>query len=31
VIFECRQGQWLATHTHFSLFPGTPQTSHGPR
>jgi ketosteroid isomerase-like protein len=31
VIFECRQGKWLATHTHFSLFPGTPQSSHGPR
>jgi ketosteroid isomerase-like protein len=31
VIFECQQGKWLATHTHFSLFPGTPQTSHGPR
>jgi ketosteroid isomerase-like protein len=31
VIFECRQGKWLATHTHFSLFPGTPQTTHGAR
>lgn len=29
VIFECRQGKWLATHTHFSLFPGTPATTHG--
>jgi ketosteroid isomerase-like protein len=29
VIFECQQGKWLATHTHFSLFPGTPPTTHG--
>jgi ketosteroid isomerase-like protein len=29
VIFECRDGKWLAIHTHFSLFPGTPQTTHG--
>jgi ketosteroid isomerase-like protein len=29
VIFERRQGKWLATHTHFSLFPGTPQSTHG--
>jgi len=29
VIFECRQGKWLAMHTHFSLFPGTPPTTHG--
>ena len=29
VIFECRQGKWLATHTHFSLFPGTPPMTHG--
>jgi ketosteroid isomerase-like protein len=31
VIFEYREGKWLAIHTHFSLFPGTPQSSHGPR
>ena len=29
VIFERRQGTWLATHTHFSLSPGTPPTTHG--
>jgi ketosteroid isomerase-like protein len=29
VIFEHCQGMWLAIHTHFSLFPGTPQTTHG--
>jgi len=29
VIFERRDGKWLAVHTHFSLFPGTPQTTHG--
>ena len=29
VIFERRQGRWLATHTHFSLSPGTPPTTHG--
>jgi ketosteroid isomerase-like protein len=29
VIFERRHGKWLATHTHFSLFPGTPPTTHG--
>jgi ketosteroid isomerase-like protein len=29
VIFERRQGKWLATHTHFSLSPGTPPTTHG--
>jgi ketosteroid isomerase-like protein len=29
VIFERRRGQWLAIHTHFSLFPGTPPTTHG--
>jgi ketosteroid isomerase-like protein len=31
VIFERRDGEWLALHTHFSLFPGTPQSTHGPR
>jgi ketosteroid isomerase-like protein len=31
VIFERRHGQWLAIHTHFSLFPGTPPTTHGSR
>lgn len=30
-IFERRHGAWLAIHTHFSLFPGTPQTTYGPR
>jgi ketosteroid isomerase-like protein len=29
VIFERRHGDWLAVHTHFSLFPGTPPTTHG--
>jgi ketosteroid isomerase-like protein len=29
VIFERRQGKWLAIHTHFSLFPGTPSATHG--
>jgi ketosteroid isomerase-like protein len=29
VIFERRHGTWLAVHTHFSLFPGTPPTTHG--
>jgi ketosteroid isomerase-like protein len=29
VVFERRQGTWLAVHTHFSLFPGTPPTTHG--
>lgn len=29
VIFERRDDKWLAVHTHFSLFPGTPQTTHG--
>ena len=24
VIFECRAGQWLAVHTHFSLYPRRP-------
>jgi ketosteroid isomerase-like protein len=31
VIFERRDGKWLAIHTHFSLFPATPQTTHGVR
>jgi ketosteroid isomerase-like protein len=29
VILERRDGVWLAVHTHFSLFPGTPSTTHG--
>jgi ketosteroid isomerase-like protein len=29
VIFERRQDKWLATHTHFSLFPGTPPMTYG--
>ena len=24
VIFECREGKWLAVHTHFSLYPRRP-------
>ncbi len=27
--FARREGRWLATHTHFSLNPGTPPRSHG--
>jgi ketosteroid isomerase-like protein len=27
--FARRDGRWLATHTHFSLDPGTPHRSHG--
>jgi ketosteroid isomerase-like protein len=29
VAFARRDGRWLATHTHFSLNPGTPPRSHG--
>lgn len=29
VAFARRDGRWLATHTHFSLNPGTPQRSYG--
>jgi ketosteroid isomerase-like protein len=31
VIFVRRDGAWKALHTHFSLFPGTPQRTFGPR
>ena len=31
VTFARRDGRWLATHTHFSLHPGTPPRSHGRR
>lgn len=30
VLLECREGAWLAVHTHFSLFPGVPQETYGP-
>lgn len=30
VSFERREGRWLAVHTHFSLYPGTPRPTHGP-
>jgi ketosteroid isomerase-like protein len=29
VAFARRDGRWVATHTHFSLDPGTPHRSHG--
>ena len=29
IILERRDGRWLALHTHFSLNPGTSQTTHG--
>lgn len=29
VTFERRNERWLAVHTHFSLYPGTPQTTYG--
>jgi ketosteroid isomerase-like protein len=31
VIFVRRDGRWLARHSHFSLNPGTPPTTHGRR
>ena len=31
VTFARRDGRWVATHTHFSLKPGTPQRSYGRR
>lgn len=31
VTLERRDGVWLATHTHFSLNPGTPPRTFGPR
>ena len=31
VALERRDGVWLAVHTHFSLFPGTPPRTFGPR
>ena len=30
VTLERRDGVWLAVHTHFSLYPGTPQRTYGP-
>jgi len=30
IVLECREGVWVAVHTHFSLYPGTPQFTHGP-
>ncbi|PSP83999.1 hypothetical protein BRC83_06280 [Halobacteriales archaeon QS_1_68_17] len=30
VVLERRDGVWLAVHTHFSLYPGTPQLTYGP-
>lgn len=30
-VFVRRDGRWLAKHTHFSLNPGTPPTTHGRR
>ena len=29
VMLERREGMWLAVHTHFSLYPGTPQRTFG--
>ena len=31
VTLEKRDGRWLAVHTHFSLYPDTPQRTFGPR
>ena len=31
VLFKRQHGAWLAIHTHFSLAPGTPPTTHGAR
>jgi ketosteroid isomerase-like protein len=31
VIFERREGVWLAIHTHYSLAPGTAPTTHSPK
>lgn len=28
--FERRDREWLAVHTHFSLYPGTPRPTYGP-
>lgn len=30
VVLERRDGTWVARHTHFSLYPGTPQFTYGP-
>lgn len=30
ITFERRDGRWLAVHTHFSLYPGTPRPTYGP-
>lgn len=29
VILERKEGRWIATHTHFSLLPNTPQRTYG--
>ena len=31
ITLERRDGVWLAVHTHFSLYPGTPQRTYGAR
>ena len=31
IVLERREGRWLAIHSHFSLIPGTPATTHGRR
>ena len=31
IALERREGIWLAVHTHFSLYPGTPPRTFGPR
>ena len=31
VTLERRDGNWLAVHTHFSLYPGTPPRTFGPK
>jgi ketosteroid isomerase-like protein len=30
VVLERREDAWVAVHTHFSLYPGTPQFTYGP-
>ncbi|MBI4257923.1 MAG: nuclear transport factor 2 family protein [Thaumarchaeota archaeon] len=31
VVLERREGEWLAVHTHISLYPGTPPSTFGPK
>ena len=31
IVLERRDGQWVAVHSHFSLIPGTPASTHGRR